>query len=141
MTPRGPADLVAAVPRALARRPADEVLLIGVADGAPSAALVYRLALDLDDDQTCALAAEAVARALADGAVQVAVLAYAPDALDDESRPTAVAATLHFLAEETGLRVLDAVAVTDSRWRSYTCSTPSCCPPEGHPIPEETPTP
>jgi hypothetical protein len=37
-------------------------------------------------------------------------------------------------AEAAGLGVLDAIAVTDGRWRSYECTNPECCPPEGTPI-------
>lgn len=142
MTPRGPADLVAAVPRALGREPADEVIVIGVSDGAPSAALVASVPLG-DRDRVAlvdALSVGSVALA-SDGAVAVAVLVYAPDALDPGGIPARAAATVHVLAQYRGLRVLDAVAVTENRWRSYTCETPSCCPPEGHPLPEEQPAP
>jgi hypothetical protein len=33
----------------------------------------------------------------------------------------------------TGVRVRDALRVTDGRWWSYTCSDPSCCPSDGTP--------
>lgn len=138
MTPRGPADLVAAIPRALDREPASEVVMIGVSDDAPSAALVYCVDAELSPDDTVAMVRAAVAGAASDGAQRVAIVAYADDALDDGSTVAAIAAALHVLAEESHLRVLDTVAVADSRWRSYTCDTPSCCPPEGTPIPKET---
>lgn len=78
----------------------------------------------------------AVAAAVADRVTHLAVVAYADDARLTDSTAARTAATAVVAAEAAGLRVLDALSVADGRWRSYDCTNPSCCPPEGHPIPE-----
>jgi hypothetical protein len=45
-----------------------------------------------------------------------------------------VAAALH----RFGVNLLDVLAVIGDRWRSLACTDPSCCPPEGSPMPTPT---
>lgn len=140
----GPAALVRSIPRALGRSPANELVLIGVSDLFPSAAVTFLVGLEDTDTEAGAeevasslhLAVDAIKR---DGARQVVVLVYADDASPD-STAGRLGATAVVSAEAAGLGVLDAVSVSRGRWRSYECDNPSCCPPEGHPI-LEGPTP
>jgi hypothetical protein len=58
-------------------------------------------------------------------------------ATSDKSPPTAsvharfLAACLH----RFGVNLLDVLAVVGDRWRSLACVDPTCCPPEGSPMP------
>jgi uncharacterized protein DUF4192 len=142
----GPAALTASLPRALGRAPAEELVLVGVTSLSAGAAGLY--AVDLsglrgeDDVEEAAQAVyEAVDAAARDGATLVAVVVYDEHALSIDSTAARFAATAVVAAEAAGLAVLDALAVFDGRWRSYECTNPSCCPPDGTPITPESPTP
>jgi hypothetical protein len=140
----GPAALTASLPGALGYQPHDELVLVGVSSMHTAAAVTYVLGLEGTDTEE---GAEEVASSIHlmvsglvhDGATKVAVVVYAPD-LSTDSTAARLAATAVVCAEAAGLGVLDAIAVTDGRWRSYECTKPSCCPPEGTPI-TEGPTP
>jgi hypothetical protein len=134
----GPAALTASLPRALGREPADELVLVGVDRMHTGAAVTYLLGLDGTDteegaDEVAASIHHMVSGLVHDGATTVAVLVYADDTAND-STAARLAATAVVSAEAAGLGVLDAIAVTRGRWRSYECTNPSCCPPDGTPI-------
>lgn len=139
----GPAALVSSLPGALGRTPRDELVIVGVSELVLNAAVIlsvelYAITNDADADAAAQTVHEAVQAAQQDGARQVAVIVYGgddPDTFSPDSTPARYAATAVVSAEAAGLGVLDAVAVLDGRWRSYDCTNPSCCPPEGSPIP------
>lgn len=140
----GPAALLRSLPPVLGRQPADELVLAGVSDLSPDAAVVittHLAVVETEDDaeETAGYITAAVNQLRRDGARKVAVVVYADDTSAD-SPAARFAATAVVTAEAAGLGVLDAIAVTNGRWRSYECDDPSCCPPEGTPI-TEGPTP
>jgi hypothetical protein len=134
----GPAALTASLPGVLGRQPCCELVIVGVSSMSPDAAVI--LSVDLADtltesgtEEAAQTTVNAVALVQRDGATKVAVVVYAPD-LSADSTAARLAATAVVCAEAAGLGVLDAIAVTDGRWRSYECTNPECCPPEGTPI-------
>jgi hypothetical protein len=140
----GPAALTASLPRALGRVPAEELVLVGVSSIHTEAAVIITVdGAGLESEEDAEDAASAVYRAVRqldrDGATKVVVLSYAEDTSAD-STAARLAATAVVAAEAAGLGVLDAIAVSGGRWRSYECDNPSCCPPDGTPI-TEGPTP
>jgi hypothetical protein len=137
----GPAALVRSVPDALGRTPADELVIVGVSNLAPTAASVIAVELfailtDRDAEDAAAAVNAAVTQTRADGSTKAVVLVYADDAFSSDSTPARYGATAVVTAEAAGLGVLDAIAVANGRWRSYECTDVACCPPEGHPIGE-----
>jgi hypothetical protein len=138
----GPAALVQSIPRALRRDPRDVVVMIGVtdlhSDLASLSVIDVSAVLGERDAEELADAVQRAVRAAVtrDRVTHLAVIAYADDAQNPDSTAARTAATAVVAAEAAGLRVLDAIAVTDGRWRSYDCTDPSCCPPDGTPIPE-----
>jgi uncharacterized protein (UPF0264 family) len=141
----GPGALVRSLPKALGRPLADELVMVGVSHRFPTAATTFLVGLEGTDTEEGAMEVAdslhlAVAALRHDGATKVVILAYADDTSTD-STAARLAATALVVAEAAGLGVLDTVAVTNGRWRSFECDNPSCCPPEGHPIPAQEPTP
>jgi Domain of unknown function (DUF4192) len=136
--PSAPGLLVSALPRVLGREPADAVVVVGLAAHAPGTAVL--LSADLDGDPI-GTADDLLDAAAEDGAEAVAVVVYAADAADLSSRAAVQAAAVVLRAELRDVTTVDALWVSTGRYASYLCSTPSCCPPEGSPVPtpEETP--
>lgn len=137
---RGPAELLRGLPVVLGRRPTTgETILLGWNDEDRA----HAVAIAIHPDSYPFEQTEAAHRLAADGATRCAVVAYTgPDASPE------LGLTLHWLvasAVRYGLSPLDALIVTRRRegssWRSLDCSNPSCCPPEGNPLTEESPTP
>jgi hypothetical protein len=140
----GAAALTASLPRALGREPRNELVLVGVSSVHTTAATLWVLGLEDTDteegaEEVAASIHHMVSGLVHDGATKVAVVVYAEDTTAD-STAARLAATAVVCSEAAGLGVLDAIAVTRGRWRSYECTNPSCCPPEGTPI-LEGPTP
>jgi hypothetical protein len=141
----GPAALVRSIPRALGRSPAEELVLVGVSDLSAAAAVIITVDIgglmgEDDAEDVAAAVYSAVNRLHCDGARQVAILVYDDDGDSPDSTPARFGATAVVAAEAAGLGVLDTIAVFGGRWRSYECTDPSCCPPDGTPI-TEGPTP
>jgi hypothetical protein len=137
--PRGPASLLAALPAHLGRAlQPPEAVVLGWADDAPGHVVVATLNLrDGDPLDEVELARSVVV----DGAERATVV-VAVSALSDNSPPTA-ASHARFVAsslQRFGVDVLDAVTIVGDRWRSLACLDPTCCPPEGRPVPSPTPT-
>lgn len=130
--PRPPQPaLLASLPGRLDREPAEELVLVGVTDRAPAVAVVVTVPLGQGD--LLDAVHDAVRQVRRDAAEQVAVIVYA-DRTELGTPAATAAATACSLVEEAGMRVLDAIRVTDRRWWSYNCTKP-CCPPEGSPVP------
>lgn len=131
--------LLRTLPTALSRTPDEELVLLGTSDLSAAAAVILTVPLSIaaeyGTDAAITAVVEAVAQLITDDATLLVILAYAQDA-SIGSTAAALAATAVLVAEPAGLRVLDAAAVSRGRWWSYECDNPSCCPPEGHPIPK-----
>jgi hypothetical protein len=115
--PAGPASLLASLPAHLGRplNPPEAVVL-GWNDLYPEQVVV--VSLDLADDDP-ADEVELARLVVADGAPTASVHARF------------LAACLH----RFGVNLLDVLAVVGDRWRSLACVDPTCCPPEGSPMP------
>jgi hypothetical protein len=132
--PAGPASLLASLPAHLGRplHPPEAVVL-GWNDLHREQVVVTSLDL-ADDDPSDEV--ELARLVVADGA-ETACIVVAVHASSDKSPPTAsvharfLAACLH----RFGVNLLDVLAVTGDRWRSLACIDPTCCPPEGTPMP------
>lgn len=134
----GPAALVRTLPAALGRAPADELVLVGVSELSAAAAVTWCLPLDGTDTEEGAEEAAAsiqhmVSGLVHDGANRVVVIVYG-DSLSIDSTAARLGAAAVVGALAAGLGVLDAIAVSGGRWRSFDCTNPSCCPPDGTPI-------
>ena len=140
---RSPADLLAAVPYLLGFHPTDSVVVVALrgkrvvfvaradlagTESRPEAngpTTVDQTTVDPPPgaDEIAAYIAEIVARQQVESTVAIG---YGPA----EQVTPAVDATRAAL-ELAGLRVLDALRVTDGRYWSYLCVDPGCCPMEG----------
>ena len=72
-----------------------------------------------------------------DGASHAAVVTYPGDPAGMLARWVA-GRMVELLVDEAGVTVADALNVTAGRWRSYSCTDPACCPPEGTPLTDPT---
>lgn len=142
--PNTPSELLAALPATLGRplNPPEAVLL-GWADAAPELLVVLTRTLGHDSDPRDE--ADLARQALVDGAEQVAlVVASTEHGAQWYPTPDLVARYIAATCGRYGLDLLDALTVVGDRWRSLACADPTCCPPEGNPMPhltKETPTP
>jgi hypothetical protein len=138
-TPTGPASLLASLPAHLGRPLAPpEAVVVGWSDDAPGEVVVATLNLANGDplDEV-----ELARAAVIDGAERACVVVAVTE-WSERSFPTA-ASIARFAAASLarfGVDVLDAVTVVGDRWRSLACLDPTCCPPEGRPVPSPTPT-
>lgn len=141
---RGPAELLASLPRVLGRRPiTGELVLLGWNDDDHE----HAVAVALHPDSSPLEQVSGVHSLVSEGATYCAVAAYtgpAPAPL--------LPGTLHWIiaaAVRYGLECRDALIVTRNHrdpqrpatWRSLDCTDPSCCPPEGNTLIEEPSTP
>jgi hypothetical protein len=141
--PTSPATLLASLPAHLRRelRP-PEAVVIGWADDEPDLAVVATLSLASDDP----LDELELARTVVVDGAETACVVVAVGEWSDRSVPTA-AAHARFVAAclgRFGVNLVDVLTVVGDRWRSLACTDPTCCPPEGSPMPhavttEETP--
>lgn len=141
---QNPGLLLASIPEALSREPAEEILLVAPLPDA--AAMIARIPLPTEPGvavgmlwPACVTAVEYLRHR---HVREVVIVVYAADAADLDGPAAVCAAALNFLAHQRGVSVLDTLRVIDHRWWSYECEDPQCCPPEGSPIPtpEENPT-
>lgn len=142
MSRRGPEELLAALPRALGRRPVTaETILLGWNDTNRTSAV----AVALPPDEWPLEQVAAVYRLRQEGATRAALVVYT-----GEPHPTdpGLSAWLRWMvaaAVRYDLTVHDALIVSrtprGSAWRSLDCTDPSCCPQAGNPFTEEPSTP
>lgn len=128
---RGPADLVQALPYLVGFRPVDSVVVVALAGRRQR--LVMTARADLDDQSAVALSA-VWKSAVRQGATSILLSVH-----DDGAGPGPLpwcdlVATLKTDAVTAGLEVLDAICVGASRFWSYECTSPGCCPAEGRPV-------
>ncbi|GIF24996.1 hypothetical protein BJ973_007254 [Actinoplanes tereljensis] len=119
---RSPAEAVAFTPYVLGFHPTDSLVVLGLA----GKLVVVGVRYDLPPP---AAVFDEVAQMIAQqGAPEVVVLGYGPPRLVTSAVLGLVAALA-----PVGVRVREALRVTDGRWWSYSCSDQTCCPAEGTP--------
>ncbi len=129
-TVRGPTDLLALVPYLLGYHPTDRLVAVGVRDAKP----VFVASGDLPEPgtppQQIWAVLDTVARLLArQDATAAVVIGYG---LVERVDPVMAGIEPVFVAHQ--IRVHDALRVTGSRYFSYLCDNPDCCPPGGVPF-------
>jgi hypothetical protein len=134
---RGPADLIAAVPYLLGFHPRQSLVIVGMA----KAQVVVTMRIDLDDLVEAMMIDRLSTSMARGGAEELVAVVY-----DDHGDPTAselawnaLVRQLSHVAGATGLTVEDAFLVCGDRFWSYACDDPRCCPPEGTPVPQNSP--
>ena len=128
---RSPADLLAVIPHLLGFVPNNAVVVVALKDNKID--LTQRM--DLPDSDRAAEVAQALARHVLREEAEAALL------VASEVTPSESLALLDALGERLDayqVAVRDRIVVCEGRWRSLECSDPSCCPPEGNPVPSAT---
>lgn len=133
-----PDDILATVPYLLGFHPVRSLVVIGLRGERSRVGMSMRM--DIDGGPPDEMAATVLRALTQDGAQQVLLVLYDPDDVDadaadpDDAPSGALLAELGERLQDAGLRVRDALAVQDGRWRSYLCDDDGCCPPEGRPL-------
>lgn len=122
---RTPADLLAAVPYMLGFHPADSVVVLGLR----REALVFELRGDLPGGGQVDDFADYYARLVHRQQVDAALLVGYGSGDAVTPAVTATAAAL----SRRGIAVPEMLRAYQGRYWSYTCTSPTCCPPEGTP--------
>ncbi|MBU2663523.1 DUF4192 domain-containing protein [Actinoplanes bogorensis] len=125
LTVRSSADFIAVTPYLLSFHPDDSIVVIGTVGSRVTFAARHDL-LAPDHAGVTSIARLVAAQRLQ----EAAVLGY--------GRPEAVIRTLEVLGDELvrhGVPVRDQLRITDGRWWGLGCTSPTCCPPEGKPVP------
>jgi Domain of unknown function (DUF4192) len=129
-------DVVAGVPFQCGFVPEHSVVILSLRGPRRRVGLVTRA--DLPDPSDAQSMAEQLSAYVQDDDGSAAlVLVYDDLTWSPEDRPhqLIVDTVLAELAARS-VRVLDALFVSPTRFWSYTCTDPRCCPPEGHPVAE-----
>lgn len=146
--PLGPRQLMAELPALLTPMlcPPELVLIGWVADDDDLVVTVRTDLGDLGDDPVDEL--ELARQLVIDGATRAAVIVAVPEVRSHRTMPTveSLARFMGACCHRFGVDLVDALVVVAGRWRSLTCTDPTCCPPEGNLMPhltprQETPTP
>ncbi|MDQ6873837.1 MAG: DUF4192 domain-containing protein [Actinomycetota bacterium] len=126
-----PGDLADIVPYLLGFHPRES--LVALALRRPAREVACTLRLDLPHPDDTAAAADSVAYYLVQARAERAVLlvyANRGEPAGELPHRDLVDAVTHSLAARK-VAVVDALQVSDRRWRSYICTDPLCCPAEG----------
>jgi hypothetical protein len=131
----GPGELLQAVPYLLGFHPKRSLALVGLHAGL----LVVTARLDLSDAESGAVAhtLDAMVRG---GTSAVVAAVYDDEALLDGPGDLPwrqLVGRIDADADRAGCDVIDVLLVSGGRWWSLTCTSPDCCPPEGHLMPEQ----
>ncbi|MEV5572999.1 DUF4192 domain-containing protein [Spirillospora sp. NPDC052269] len=120
---RTPDDALAAVPYLLGFHPADSLVVLGF-DGPENTCAVR---VDLPPDPSCVpRMAEQITMVVGrNGFRSALIVGYGPSA-----PVTAAASAVWEALVSSGVRIVEAMRVSDGRWWSLTCLE-ECCPPEG----------
>ncbi|MGO4599473.1 DUF4192 domain-containing protein [Terrabacter sp. 2RAF25] len=128
VTLRSPAELLAVIPHLLGFEPQQSIVVLALRGS--KIGLTQRM--DLPDTERVDEVARALAgHALKDGAEAALIVGY-EDAPGESLR---LIETLSARLQQRDVSVRDRIVVHDGRWRSLDCDRPSCCPPEGNPLP------
>jgi hypothetical protein len=136
----GPGDLLDALPRMLGYVPTDSAVLVALRP--PRGRVTLSMRVDLPDRRqeiSCA-------RLLAGHAQRVGATSAVLVIYDDRPAPSAHQWRGASLAREVraalrqrgGLRLTDAVVVSEGRWRSLLCKDTGCCPLDGQPLRDDS---
>jgi hypothetical protein len=134
-----PGTVAAAVPYFFGFHPSSSVVVLGLlrSGHSPRAAISQGLRVDLGRIQRnpAGFGRWLARRLTADGVTEVLGLLYPPEPgparLGDHRRTIAgLCAPLR----QAGIATLDVLMVARSRWWSFLCENPHCCPPDGSPI-------
>jgi hypothetical protein len=122
---------VAVVPHLLGFHPVNSLVIIGIAvpDGQVRISFRYDLPDPPDQELTRDITAHAIAVFDREHLTVAAVVGYGSGAL-----VSPVADAFRHSLPGAGIRLADVLRVEDGRFWSYTCTGPSCCPPEGTPV-------
>jgi hypothetical protein len=124
----GPADILAVVPHLLGFHPRLSFVVIGA--GGPRRRVEIGFRYDLPDppgaESAAGIADHAVAVLAQRGASTVIGIGYGPGRL-----VTPVADAFTAAARQRGLEMRELLRVEDSRFWSYLCVNPACCPADG----------
>jgi uncharacterized protein DUF4192 len=130
-----PQDTLAIVPLLLGFHPRRS--LAAMALRPPRGRVAFTMRVDVDLLPSAELAQMVAERLDHGGASEVIVVLYDPEHCDDKDsaepgRELVDALGAALSSREISLR--EALAVSNDRYRSYLCSSPECCPPEGRPV-------
>jgi hypothetical protein len=141
---RGSDDLVATVPHLVGFPPERSLVLVSMhRHGARSRlGLVARFDLPPDDSRSCSmvvtaeadLATQAVEVMLRDEPSEVIALVYADEPCSVEPPWRTLVERLGLAFQAVDVPVLDALHVSQHRFRSYRCKDVGCCPEPGRPV-------
>jgi Domain of unknown function (DUF4192) len=129
----GPGDLLDALPRMIGFVPTNSAVLVALRPPRDRVALTMRVDLPVRSQET------SCARMLAGHAQRAGATSAVLVMYDDRPRPggrrkpgsSLTSEVRMALRNNGGLRLADAVFVSDGRWRSLLCKDRSCCPEEG----------
>lgn len=140
-TPRlsGPGELAAALPLLCGFRPRESLVVVALKGATRRVALTARYDLPAEEHEEV-LAADVVDRLLAAGARRAYALVVSEQGASALPRRPLVASLRQAVARARALDLQDALLVRDGRWWSYLCTDGACCPREGTPVPEASPT-
>jgi len=126
-----PLTLLAVVPGLLGFEPAHSIVVIGT--GRPHAEVRVTLRFDLpdpaDSQAAVALAGHAVDVLAAQRITTAAAVGYGADGV-----VSPVVRALRSRAAAAGITMIELLRAEDSRYWSYVCTNPTCCPPQGTPF-------
>lgn len=126
-----PASVIATLPGVLPRPPRDGQTVIAFwSDDYPETAETVIITRDAYPDDEVA----ACRRVVTDGGTIAVIVAW--HGPGDELTAGARVRFLAIVLGRYGVDVRDTAHVVSGRWWSYGCTDPSCCPPEGKPIPK-----
>jgi hypothetical protein len=124
-----PADVIGVVPYLLGFWPSESIVVVSLVGPRKrfGAALRLDLFATMSQPGRVMLVEQVVAIARAHGWDRLLLLAFC----DDPTRAEAQVRDLLLRVEGAGIAVEDAFCTSDTRWWSYTCDNPRCCPSEG----------
>jgi hypothetical protein len=135
MTPETPvavrsnADLIAIIPFVLGYHPADSLVVAGLSGPVVDFAVCFELPPRGADPDECRAEEREIAAAVGrQGSAEFVVIGFGPG-----PRTTPAVLRLVETLREAGVRVSEALRVTEGRWWSYFCERLRCCPDEGNP--------
>ncbi|MGH3284251.1 MAG: DUF4192 family protein [Streptosporangiaceae bacterium] len=125
-----PASLLAIVPHLLGFEPASSMVIVAMK---PRGQVLLTLRYDLPDPPdpqiTAGIAGHAIDVLTAQRVETAVAVGYGSGPL-----VTPVAGALRTCAPQAGIEVAEILRAEDSRYWSYLCTDPACCPPEGTPF-------
>ncbi|MBB2944737.1 hypothetical protein FB565_004470 [Actinoplanes lutulentus] len=126
---RTPSDLIAIVPFVLGYHPANSVTVLGLTGQDVTFGACYELPPpDCDDGDAQELALTVAATVARQEIQSLVVVGFGPAA-----RVTPAVSRLMVALRFSGVRLNDALRVTEGRWWSYLCKDLRCCPDDGTP--------